>query len=150
MAARVEFHTGLPDPLGYAARLLRKAHGRGLTALCLAPPPRLEALDRLLWTFAEREFLPHVRLAGAAAAALRRTPIWLSASWSPAPAEGVAARDVVLNLGGEMAPGAAAEVRVIELVGADADEVERGRAAWRRYKAAGFEIVHHPFGAPGG
>lgn len=147
MAASVEFHTGLPEPLGYAARLVRKAHGRGMTVLCLAPPARLEALDRLLWTFVEREFIPHVRMAGTAAAVLRRTPIWLAAAWSPAPDAGGAARDVVLNLGGELAPGDAGEARVIELIGAEAEEVERGRAAWRRYKAVGFEIVHHPFGA---
>ncbi|MFO1268458.1 MAG: DNA polymerase III subunit chi [Rubrivivax sp.] len=147
MAASVEFHTGLPEPLAYAARLLRKAYGRGMTVLCLAPPARLEALDRLLWTFVEREFIPHVRQAGTAAAVLKRTPIWLAAAWSPSSDAGGAAREVVLNLGGELAPGDAGDARVIELVGADADEAERGRAAWRRYKAAGIEIVHHPFGA---
>lgn len=150
MAASVEFHTGLPDPLGYAARVLRKAYGRGMTVLCLAPPLRLEALDRLLWTFAEREFIPHVRVAGAVAGVLRRTPIWLALSWPPIPDAGSAARQVVLNLGGEITPGDAGAARVIELVGADAEEAERGRMAWRRYKAAGFEIVHHPFSAQDG
>ncbi|MFO1287924.1 MAG: DNA polymerase III subunit chi [Rubrivivax sp.] len=130
---------------------MRKAYGRGMTVLCLAPPARLEALDRLLWTFVEREFIPHVRMAGAAAAVLRRTPIWLAAAWSPSsPDAGGAARDVVLNLGGELAPGMPARRASSNSIGVDAEETERGRAAWRRYKAVGIEIVHHPFGAAEG
>ncbi|MBI5716510.1 MAG: DNA polymerase III subunit chi [Burkholderiales bacterium] len=155
MAQAVEFHTGVADTLAFACRLLRKAYRHGATVLCLAPPARLDALDRALWTFVEREFVPHVRLAGTVENMLRRTPIWLA---SALPAAG-AAREVVLNLGGDL-PVAAAEAegaegrareasraRVIEVIGADADEVERGRALWRQYKAAGFEVVHHPFKA---
>ena len=143
MAKGVEFHTGVPDPLAYACRLLRKAYRRGATVLCLAPPARLEALDRALWTFVEREFVPHVQLAAAAVAMLRRTPIWLAPAW---PAAGVE-RDVVLNLGADLPAGGADSARVIELVGADVDEVERGRALWRQYRAGGFDVVHHPFKA---
>ena len=155
MAAKVEFHTGVPDTLGFACRLLRKAYRRGATVLCLAPRTTLDLLDRALWSFVERDFVPHARLGTAAEAMLRRTPIWLATSMPPAGA----ARDVVVNLGAELAiveageageageVREASEVRVIEIVGADADEVERGRNLWRRYKAAGFEITHHPFKA---
>jgi len=139
----VEFHTGVPDMLEFACRLLRKAYRRGATVLCLAPRARLDALDRTLWTFVERDFVPHAQLGAAAQALLRRTPIWLA---SELPASG-AARDVVLNLGAEMAVGAAGEARIIEVVGADIDEVERGRGLWRQYKAAGYDVVHHPFAA---
>ena len=138
----VEFHTGVPDLLDYACRLLRKAYRRGATVWCLAPLPRLEALDRALWTFVEREFIPHVRW-GAASALLRRTPIWLA----PALPEAGVDREVVLNLGAELAVGSSGPARLIEVIGADADEVERGRRLWREYKAAGFEVVHHPFTA---
>ena len=143
LAQGVDFHTGVPDTLAFACRLLRKAYRHGATVLCLAPSARLDALDRALWTFVERDFVPHVRLPGPADKTLRRTPIWL-ASGVP---EGGAARAVVLNLGVERPVSAAVPVRVIEVVGVDADEVERGRALWRRYKAAGFEVVHHPFKA---
>ena len=139
----VEFHTGVPDTLDFACRLLRKAYRRGATVICLVPGVRLEALDRALWTFVERDFIPHVMLAGATEATRRRTPIWLAAAWPPAGA----ARDVVLNVGGELGVGQAGESRVIEVIGIDEGEVERGRMLWRQYKAAGFEVVHHPFGA---
>lgn len=144
MAASVEFHTGVPDTAAYACRLLRKASRRGVTVFCLAPDDRLQTLDRLLWTFAERDFVPHVVLGRAAAAGVvARTPIWLAAALPAAEGPG---RDVVVNLGGELAPAAArGPARVIEVVGAQADEVERGRALWRDYKAAGFAVVHRPF-----
>ena len=143
MASSVEFHTGVPDTLDFACRLLRKAYRRGASVLCLAPSAQLLELDRALWTFVERDFIPHVMLAGTAESKLRRTPIWLAAAW---PAAG-AARDVVLNLGGALAVGQAGAARVIEVIGSDDGEVERGRALWREYKGAGFEVVHHPFGA---
>ncbi len=140
MAQSVEFHTGVPDAVGFACRLLRKAHRRGATVLCLAPPAQLDALDRALWTFVEREFVPHAKVAGTAGHILRRTPIWLAPAL---PAQ--IARDVVLNLGGGLPVAEAGHARMIEVVGGDAEEVERGRALWRQYKGAGFEVVHHPF-----
>lgn len=143
MTAAVEFHTGVPDVVDFACRLLRKAYLRGATVLCLAPRVRLEALDRALWTFSEREFVPHIRLEVAAPALRVRTPIWLAES---VPGDG-AGRDVLLNLGAEVAPAdLGQDVRLIEVVGAAPEEAERGRALWRQYKAGGREIVHHPFG----
>ena len=90
----VEFHTGVADPLDFACRLLRKAARQGVRVLVTAPGETLGALDRLLWTFEEREFLPHVRVPGAPAAtaalrpsaasrpaACRRTPHCAAPRW---------------------------------------------------------------------
>jgi DNA polymerase-3 subunit chi len=148
MPQSMEFHTGVPDVVDFACRLLRKAYRRGATVLCLAPASRLEALDRALWTFVERDFIPHARLgAPTPSGLLGRTPIWLATSWPTQAVAGLPPRDVVLNLGVALPPDGAGPARVIEIVGADADEVERGRARWRECKAAGVEILHHPFGA---
>ena len=134
----VEFHTGVADPVVFACRLLRKAVRSGVRVLVTAPEARLAELDRALWTFDEREFLPHVRMPGATPAVAARTPVWLAASTGLPDAP-----DVVLNLDAE-APGEPAALgRLIEIVSAEPDEVERGRARWRAYRSAGLAIKHH-------
>jgi DNA polymerase III subunit chi len=75
----VEFHTGVAEPLLFACKLLRKAARQGVRVQVTAPAQQLAALDRALWTFDERDFVPHARVPGASAELLRRTPIWLAA-----------------------------------------------------------------------
>ena len=134
----VEFHTGVADPVAFACRLLRKAARHGVRVQVTAPPDRLSELDRSLWAFEEREFVPHARLPGASVAVVQRTPILLSAQ--PLGAE---APRVLVNLGAA-APGSLAELdRVIEIVSTDADEAARGRERWRDYKALGLPLKHH-------
>ena len=41
----VMFHLNVPDRLGYACRLLRKAHARGAKVVVSAPPATLARLD---------------------------------------------------------------------------------------------------------
>jgi DNA polymerase-3 subunit chi len=50
---------------------------------------------------------------------------------------------VVVNLGAEAPRDWQALDRLIEVLSTDADDVDRGRARWRAYKAAGLNIVHH-------
>ncbi len=139
----VEFHTGVTDPLDFACRLLRKAYRQGVQVLVTAPADVLGALDRMLWTFDERDFIPHVRVPGAAVAAAAMTPIWLATgdvSLDGAPT-------VRVNIGADAPAAPQALQRLIEIVGAEPDEAARGRERWRAYKAAGLEITHHPAGA---
>jgi DNA polymerase-3 subunit chi len=136
----VEFHTGVADPLGFACRLLRKAARQGVRLQVTAPPQRLGELDRALWVFEERDFVPHVRMPGAPAAVARRTPIWLAAHQVEGEGEAPA---VLVNLGGEPPQDLAALQRLIEIVGTDADEAAGGRERWRHYKVQGLQIKHH-------
>lgn len=139
----VEFHTGLADPVGFACRLLRKALRKGARATVTAPAPRLAALDRELWTFDERDFLPHVRWTPSQPAhVLARTPLWLVENALPA-----GAPPVLVNLGAPVPPPQAALVRLIELVGTDAEDEAGARRRWREYKARGLNVVHHAAGA---
>ena len=79
----VEFHTGLADPVRFACRLLRKAVRQGARATVTAPAPAMALLDRELWTFDERDFVPHVRWrADCPPHLLVRTPRWLRGWWS--------------------------------------------------------------------
>lgn len=134
----VEFHTGLTEGLGFACRLLRKAHRQGARVLVTAPPERLADLDRALWLEPERDFVPHVRMPGAAPRVAARTPIWL------APHAGVpGAGKVLINWGAEAPAELAGWARVIELVTADPDDAAAGRERWRHYRACGLEVRHH-------
>ncbi|MDO9073315.1 MAG: DNA polymerase III subunit chi [Rubrivivax sp.] len=134
----VEFHTGVADSIGFTCRLVRKACRLGARVLVTAPEATLRELDRALWTFEEREFVPHVRMPGAAAAVAARTPVWLAGDAGTAGAPGV-----LVNLGGQAPADVGALQRLIEVVSADPDDAARGRERWRAYKAAGLQIKHH-------
>lgn len=145
----VEFHTGVADPVGFACRLLRKAVRRGVRVRVIAPSDTLGALDRTLWTFDEREFLPHVRVPGASAATAARTPIWLVPHLQAAAGDAQPPA-LVLNLGADAPEELSGLDRLIEVVSADPDEAARGRARWREYKARGLGITHHSAPAANG
>jgi DNA polymerase III subunit chi len=134
----VEFHTGVADRVSFACRLLRKANRQGARVLVTAPDEVLAELDRALWEFEERDFLPHVRMPGAKPAVAARTPVWLArdAALSGAPR-------LLLNLGAEAPADMTSLERLIEVVSAEPDDAEQGRQRWRAYKAAGLEIKHH-------
>lgn len=138
---KVEFHSGVAEPLAHACRLLRKAHAAGARVVVHGPGALLNQLDQALWTFDALSFVPHVRLrAGARPSAQQaRTPTWLVDDVSA-----VAERDVLVNLGSTMVEGWQSFARVIEVVPADEPAVQAGRERWRRYKAHdGVELVNH-------
>ena len=134
----VEFHTGVDDALQFACRLLRKAARQGVRVQVTAPDEVLAHLDRLLWTFEERDFVPHVRAARATPAVAARTPIWLT----PAVLLADAPR-VLVNLGADPPPDPQQLDRIVEIVSSDAEEAARGRQRWRHYKGLGLAIKHH-------
>ena len=141
MAASVEFHTGVADPVAFACRLLRKAYRSGARVLVTAPAPLLAALDEALWTFDAQEFVPHVRVPGPAAALAPRTPLWLAAAVPAEPAPGTP--PVLVNLGADAPADAGRFERVIEVVGTDADARAGARARWRHYESWGVTPLHH-------
>ena len=135
----VEFHTGVVDAMQFACRLLRKAARQGVRVQVTAPEAVLSTLDRLLWTFEERDFVPHVRAALAPAAVAARTPIWLTPTVMAADAP-----RVLVNLGAEPPSNPLALDRIVEIVSNDVDDAARGRLRWRHYKGLGLAIKHHP------
>jgi DNA polymerase-3 subunit chi len=134
----VEFHTGIAEPTLFACRLLRKAARKGVRVQVTAPLEVLALLDRQLWTFEEREFVPHVLCPGAPAAVAARTPIWLTGQ----ALAGEAPR-VLVNLGAPVPADLQSLERLIEIVSAEPEDAAGGRERWRTYKARGFHIKHH-------
>lgn len=137
---QVEFHTGVADEVVFACRLLRKAYGKGARVLVRAPTPTLVRLDRELWTFVERDFVPHLRFqsAGPLPPQAARTPIWLVEGGVPQPCP-----PVLVNLGAEVPDALDGLQRVIEVVSRDPDDERRGRERWKAYRAQGFTVQHH-------
>jgi DNA polymerase III subunit chi len=134
----VEFHTGQADAVGFACRLLRKAARQGARVQVTAPSEVLARLDVQLWTFDERDFVPHVRASAAAAGVLRRTPIVLADR-----ALGAAAPRVQVNLGGDAPTDWTGIDRLIEIVSTEPEDALRGRERWRSYQALGLPLKHH-------
>ena len=141
----VAFHTGVADKPGYTCRLLRKAWRQGAQVVVTGSGEQLQRLDLLLWTFEQAEFVPHLRLRRSeqAAAAMRRTPIWIADAPGDAPP-----RDVLVNLGPDWPAGFEEFSRVIEVVGDDAQDAAQGRQRWRQYRAAGAAPVQVAGSAP--
>ncbi len=137
---RVEFHSGVADKLGAACRFLRKAQAAGASVVVCGDRATLDRLDAALWTFDPLSFVAHARVRGVApATALARTPTWLVDD--PAAVE---QREILLNLGPDMAAGWEQFGRVVEIVSAESGDAGAGRQRWREYTARpGIELVHH-------
>ena len=141
MTSEVAFHTGVADKLAYGCRLLRKAYRQGAKVVVSGEPGLLARLDQALWTSEPLDFVPHARVRAGEVppARLAPTPIWLVDPGATPPH-----RDVLVNLGPEMAEGHESYGRVIEIVGADESDRTAGRRRWRAWEAAGRTIKHHP------
>ncbi len=150
----VEFHTDVAEPVAFACRLLRKAYRQGARVAVVAPQVSLRALDNALWTFDERDFVPHVVLPPLQGVGpmgrselVQRSPIWLMSEVNTQGASGGPA--VLVNLGVELVePPDAIDAlnhfeRIIEIVSRDVDEAAEARQRWRRYRQWGWTVKHH-------
>ncbi len=142
-APRIDFYT-LSEPdrrarLVAACRLAEKAHDQGLrVAVRTGSAAETAELDELLWTFADRSFVPHgvwptdPATAGA-------TPVLVGSSALPA-----THRDVLINLGNDAPADFSAYARVCEVVGGDEEARKAARHRWRTYRDAGCAPEAHP------
>lgn len=140
----VSFHFNVPDTLGYACRLLRKATRQGARITVTGDAATLTGLDRALWSFDPIEFLPHVTLRRGEPLAerLRATPVCLTEDLS-----GALHHDVLVNLGEQAPRGFETFARVIEIVSNDEPQRQAARERWKHYAARGYAIQRHEVGA---
>lgn len=138
---RIAFHFNVPDKLGYACRLLRKAYLVGERVAVVGPPDALTALDSQLWSFSALDFVPHC-LASAPAAMVAATPVVLGDNCAVLPDAGV-----LVNLGEPVPVGFERFERLIELVTTDTADRDHARVRWRHYAERGYEIQRHDLAA---
>lgn len=138
----VAFHFNVPDKLGYACRLLRKATGAGSRVVVTGAPDLLRDLDTELWTFSALEFIPHCHAASAEAAVLEASPVVLAES-----PRGTPHQEVLVNIGGQVPEGFERFERLIELVSRDDADRQQARQRWKHYADRGYAIAKHDLAA---
>jgi DNA polymerase-3 subunit chi len=136
----IDGHYNMPDKVGYACRLLRKAVGAQARLVVLADPETLDALDQALWTLQPSEFIAHCRGTDEPCI-VSRSPVVLADRGMPSLPD----RPILLNLGAEVPSGFERFERLIDLVGSGDADKQAGRARWRHYKDRGYAIRTHPF-----
>ncbi|MDB5912002.1 MAG: holC [Ramlibacter sp.] len=134
----VAFHFNVPDKLGYACRLLRKAAGSGSRVVVTGQPELLRTLDTELWTFSAVEFIPHCYAAAADPQVVAASPVVLVDS-----ARGAPHQEVLVNLGGTIPEGFERFERLIEVVTQEDDDRQHARTRWKHYADRGYAITRH-------
>jgi DNA polymerase-3 subunit chi len=134
----VAFHFNVPDKLGYACRLLRKAAATGAKVVVTGEPDLLRALDTELWSFSALDFIAHCHVQEADAQVLAASPVVLADAPRGAPHQ-----QVLVNLGGGVPEGFERFERLIELVGGDDADRQQGRRRWKHYADRGYAIQRH-------
>ncbi len=132
---RIDFHTNIPDKIGYACRLVRKARGADQKVVVYADPDQLAALDAALWTFSEQDFLPHVMADDELAS---QTPVILTDD-DDAP---LPHHQVLVNLAPHTPAHFARFERMFEIVSTDEDDKLFGRERYRQYQQRGYPLTH--------
>jgi DNA polymerase-3 subunit chi len=133
---RIDFHTNIPDKLGYACRLARKAYAARAKLVLLADSPaQAEALNEALWTLSGTDFIPHV-MAGDPLAP--ETPVIVTYDEH---AE-LPHRDMLVNLTRRTPAGFEQFARVFEIISTDEEDAAAGRARYVAYKKQSYPLTH--------
>lgn len=144
MATRVDFYvlpsTSARDRFVYACRLVEKAWALDHRVFVrLDTPEEAAAVDELLWTFADRSFVPHALAAGAGEPAER-----VLVGHGDAPAGHT---DLLVNLGAATPPDFERFARIAELVDADDARRQLGRERFKYYRERGCTPESHSVGS---
>lgn len=138
---RVEFYvieeSAPAARLKLACRLAEKAYLAEQRALVwLGDAEALKQFDDLLWTFADRSFVPHEVLGTAGSTA--DAPVLLSMGAAPAQPF-----DILINLAPDVPSIAAQAPRIAEIIDGDEGRRRAGRARFKTYRDRGIQPVTH-------
>ncbi len=129
----VKFFFNVEHKLNYACKLAKKAFDGGMKLIVYTPDVRrAEEFDRLLWTFSQLSFVPHVRAEHPLAS---ETPIVIATNDTALPHH-----DALLNLGDVPPPFFSRFEHLREIVTTDGDDRQLARERSKFYTARGFAI----------
>jgi DNA polymerase-3 subunit chi len=133
---RIDFHTNIPDKLGYACRLARKAYAaRGKVVLLAETSAQAEQLNEALWTLSGTDFVPHV-MAGDPLAP--ETPVIVTIDENTE----LPHRDMLVNLTRRTPAGFDKFARVFEIISTDEEDAAAGRARYVAYRKQEYPLTH--------
>ena len=129
----IKFFFNVDNKLNFACKMAKRAYDDGRKLIVYAPSPKLaDEFDRLLWTFSQLSFVPHVRAGHPLAA---ETPIVIANDDS-----GLTHHDSLLNIGDDPPPFFSRFDALREVVSSNADDRARARERVRFYKSRGFDV----------
>ena len=132
---KVDFYTGSTDKLRTACQLSHKAMQNGLRVLLHTPDESVtNALDKLLWHYPATAFIPHCRSHEEDAANMQ---VLLGHDGETFPHS-----ELLISLHTTCLPFFSRFVRIIEIVGLDAEDVRLGRERFSFYRDRGYEMRH--------
>lgn len=132
----VKFFFNVDSKLNFACRLAKKAFEEGRKLIVFAPSPsQAEEFDRLLWTFSQLSFIPHVRATHGLAG---ETPIIIATDDRALPHH-----EALLNLGDDPPPFFSRFEHLREIVSMDDSDRLKARDRLKFYKSRGFDIQNH-------
>ena len=144
---RMDFYVlARADPaarLRFACRLVEKAWQREhRVRVQLDPGGDGAVFDDLLWTFADRSFVPHERLAAIGGPPGPAAPVVIADGDASGPDD----RDMLVNLASGVPTEYQGYARIAEVVDADDERRRLGRERFRFYREQGIEPQTHEMG----
>ncbi|MBL8521711.1 MAG: DNA polymerase III subunit chi [Betaproteobacteria bacterium] len=135
----IKFFTHVDQRLPFACKWTKKAVEAGRRLVVYAPEPgRAEQFDRLLWTFSQLSFVPHVPAGHALAA---ETPVVIAASDEESLLPPPSMRDTLLNLSDAVPPWFASFAALREIVSAGGEDRPLGRERYKHYQSLGYTVA---------
>ncbi len=120
--------------------LLERALAQGWRAVVqAASEERLDALDEVLWTYADDSFLAHGRARDGDA---EMQAVYLTCGGENPNAARLRLFVDGADLAGSLAPDAAYERAILLFDGNDPDQLDAARAQWKALKSSGFALTY--------
>lgn len=132
----IDFHTNIADKFLYTCRLVRKAYTAQCRIVVLTSSASdLATLDLALWTFSERDFLPHVKADHPLAP---QTPVILMNNTTIA----LPHHHVLVNLSKQTPANFSHFERMFEIISMDEADKIAGRERYRFYQQHNYPLTH--------